>query len=279
MKKILYVLFALFMFAQISIAREILTGNRTYFVRTDGNDSNTGEEDNSWSAWKTATHGAEWISENLDFGPYQVTLKVGDGTYGPLLIGNVVGSSGAGLSIVGNHDYPGNVIFSATGTHAVTVYYANQVSGNVFLDGFKVTTSGSGSGLYIAGTKVKLGKIEYGSCAAYHMNIVENSYAWIVDDYTISGSALSHWMANNNVGIQAAGRTITITGTPSFTAFAEAHYCSNIMFNGATFVGSATGKRFVSDSNSNIDSFAGGISALPGNVAGSTYNGGVYIWY
>ena len=66
------------------------------------------------------------------------------------------------------------------------------------------------------------------------------------------------------------GITVTLTGTPAFSAFASA--ASTGLINPAsnvTFSGSATGARYAISSNGTINTNGGGASFLPGNSAGS----------
>lgn len=77
--------------------------------------------------------------------------------------------------------------------------------------------------------------------------------------------------------VRVTSRTITLTGTPAFsTAFAQADQVGNILMNGDTFTGSATGKRYNAVMNGVIQTGAGGANALPGSVAGTTATGGQY---
>jgi hypothetical protein len=67
--------------------REQLTSNRTYYVRTDGSDSNDGLTDSSGGAFLTIQHAVDVVS-GLDHSIYKSTIYVRNGTYagcGPVL--------------------------------------------------------------------------------------------------------------------------------------------------------------------------------------------------
>jgi len=89
------------------------------------------------------------------------------------------------------------------------------------------------------------------------------------------GGAAQHWNAFTSSLIDADGITITLTGTPAFSSqFAAAFSLSNISAQAMTFVGSATGSRYVATGNANIN--VGGVNYFPGNAVGSVSSGGNY---
>ena len=60
--------------------RPRLTANRTYYVRTDGSDSNDGLTDLPGGAFLTIQKAVEAVAA-LDLSTYNVTIQVGAGTY------------------------------------------------------------------------------------------------------------------------------------------------------------------------------------------------------
>ena len=61
-------------------ARELLTANRTYYVRTDGSDGNTGLANTSGGAFLTIQKAIDTAAA-LDLSVYNVTIQLADGTY------------------------------------------------------------------------------------------------------------------------------------------------------------------------------------------------------
>ena len=60
--------------------REMLAADRTYNVRTDGNDGNNGLADNSGGAWLTFQNAINAVAANLDFAGHTVTITHGSET-------------------------------------------------------------------------------------------------------------------------------------------------------------------------------------------------------
>jgi hypothetical protein len=61
--------------------RVMLTENRTYYVRPDGNDDNSGLADTAGGAWATLQYAYNKIATTLDMNGYTVTVQMADGTY------------------------------------------------------------------------------------------------------------------------------------------------------------------------------------------------------
>jgi hypothetical protein len=96
-------------------------------------------------------------------------------------------------------------------------------------------------------------------------------------NYSISGSAPTHFSlsqaGNLNYDGTGGGYTITITlsGTPNFsTCFAFCLSTASMVFTGTTFVGGATGTRFLCQYGAFIDTNGAGVNFFPGSVAGVT---------
>src|SRR3954447_13757840 len=100
--------------------REQLSANRTYYVRTDGSDSNNGLANSSSGAFLTIQKAIDTVGA-LDLSIYNVTVQVADGTYtGTVTVtGPWVGSGTVFLQ--GNTTTPANVVITTAVTGAAAL--------------------------------------------------------------------------------------------------------------------------------------------------------------
>ncbi|HWJ99450.1 MAG TPA: DUF2793 domain-containing protein [Xanthobacteraceae bacterium] len=255
--------------------REALTANRTYYVRTDGSDSNTGLANTAGGAFLTPQKAWD-AAVKLDLAGYSLTIQLGDGSYTGGLSMNIP-PVGGNISVVGNTSTPGNVVLSKTGGNAIGLMCVAVVN----LSGVKVSTSTSGNGIYcgVAGAQIKLGAgMQFGACANNHIYAENGGYVSCFSSYTINGAAQCHLQAQRTGGIDMFGQTVTLSGTPAFsTGFAYALALGRLIIGSITYSGGATGVRYFSGTNSVIDTSGGGASFFPGNAAGSAASGGLYL--
>lgn len=266
--------------AGVATGRETLTGNRTYYVRTDGSDSNDGLANTSGGAFLTVQKACDVITETLDLASYTVTVQVADGTYtGAVTLRDCTGRGGFSVAVLqGNSGTPANVLVSTTSANAI-LSTANATQWLV--KDLKVQTTTSGHGLYASvNAYVSFSNIVFGACATSHINAAYGGTAAATGDYSITGAAPYHWLTSFGGRIIVGGRTVTITGTPAFsTGFAGAIHSSVVYCPSNTFSGSATGKRYKGiASNGIVDTGGGGSTYLPGGTAGDApTTGGQYL--
>jgi len=255
--------------------REILVYNRTYYVRTDGNDSNTGLVDSAGGAFLTLQHAYD-VATGLDMAGYTVTIQIKDGTYtGGLVIDKPwVGGS---LIIQGNSGTPANVLVSTSGN---CVQCNIAIPGSFTLKDMKLTSSASSCIEHFGVGVFSFTNIDFGSAASgYHISSnTAGGNVRATGNYAITGGAALHWACIGGGTIECKNITITITGTPAFSyKFAIATQgLGNIRCEGNTFSGSATGTRYLAEANGVIYTNGGGANYLPGDSAGSTATGGQY---
>jgi hypothetical protein len=253
--------------------REVLAGARTYYVRTDGSDSNTGLVDSAGGAFLTLQKAWDTIAENLDLNGNVVTVQVGDGTYtaGVSATAPVVGM---GMVIfLGDVATPGDVLVSVTGGNCFSSLYESRFR----VRGMEMRTTTSGNCLVATfGGQIYFDSVIFGDCAGSHMEAYAAGIIYGDDDYTINGDALQHLHAYSLGWINLFSLTATVSGTPAFSNFFAGAAIANINCAGVTFSGAATGVRYLSHKNAQIETNGGGASFFPGNSAGSTASGGLY---
>jgi len=252
--------------------REQLNANRTYYVRTDGSDSNNGLANTSGGAFLTIQKAVDTVAA-IDLSIYNVTIQVGDGTYtGAVTVSGAWVGSGT-VTLQGNVSTPANVLISTGANDCITVLSG----GTLTVTGVRLTNTGSFL-LNAASGLIRFATMTFGPCGSQQVRVSDCGRAQAVGDYSIDGGAIWHWSGVGNGVIRVQGRTITLTGTPAFaTAFANAEMGTAVLVNSNTFTGSATGPRYTAVTNGVISSGGAGATYLPGNAAGTTSSGGQYF--
>lgn len=253
---------------QVAWVRERLTAARTYYVRTDGVDTNTGLANTSGGAFLTIQKAID-VASDLDRSGFAVTIQVADGTYtGANVISGIVGNGS--LTIQGNSGTPANVVISTTSSNCFSI---TGVTNTVTIKDLKVQNTTSGYGIFLDNAALSFTNIVFGACVTAHLRCSNGSSATATGNYSITGGATRHVMAYYGSRAYIIGKTITITGTPAFSLyFAEASASSLLYMTANTYSGSATGPYYHVKWNSAIVSDA----QFPGNSAGSTASGGYY---
>lgn len=257
--------------AQAKWMREKLTADRTYYVRTDGNDANTGLANSAGGAFLTIQKAVD-VAAQLDSSIYNVTIQLGAGTY----TGNLVARSmvGAGtITIVGDTTTPSNVVLTVSSG----ILFLSSNNPTVYnFRGVKFTGTGTANRvLYALNATVQFGLVEFGAgFSNCHLFAVILGRIVCTDAYTISGGGLSHAYAANNAYLQISGYVCTLTGSPAFSsAFVTADTGAVVYAATASYSGTATGPRYLISMNAAVQT--GGLT-LPGSTAGSTATGGQY---
>lgn len=251
-----------------------ITADTTFYVRTDGNDSNDGTSNTPGGAWQTIQYAMNWCAAHLVvWSNTSVIIQLGNGTY----TGNFYAPrfKGAGkLVIRGDVATPANVV-----TTSVSGVATWEVRSNATLRFEGITFSGTGHMLRVwqNGT-AEIDRVRFTSTAGgSHMLISHGGTVDVEGNYTIAGSAICHWQMDGCGSLRMFSRTVTLTGTPAWTnAFAQLLNNASVYIAGNTFSGAATGARYAVFFNSSLNTNGAGINHLPGNAAGSTATGGQY---
>ena len=261
--------------ATVTGVREVLSADRTYYVRTDGNDGNDGLSNSPGGAFLTLQKAFDALGI-LDMGAHSAAIQIGDGTYTSAIFVSASWTGGSGLTIQGNSGAPSNVLLSVAG-HAFV--FNVPLPCPVIIKDLELRTS-SGDALRIPsqGIKLQYSNLIFGAIAGSGIVcFAPGSYVQCIGNYTINGNCQRHWNFQYNSFLRADGKTITLAGTPAFSIeFANADTGAGMIVNGNTFSGSATGKRYSSKLTGFIKVDGAGSTYLPGNVSGTTATGGQY---
>ncbi len=254
--------------------REVIAGNRTYYVRADGSDANNGLADNSGGAFLTIQKAVDTVA-SIDLSAYSVTIQVRSGTYAPVALKSYVGAGP--VHLVGDTTTPSNVVIAATAADCIV---ASGVVGKYHLRGFRLTTATSGFQVNLSqGSVVEIdGNMNYHTCVSHGIAVQSGSLLSISASYSISASpGGAHLVVGQGSVATYTPPTVTLTGTPAWvTAFAYAFTAGAISTAGVTFSGASTGKRYLADANATINTFGSGANYFPGDVAGTVSGDAVY---
>ena len=254
--------------------RERLTADRTYYVRTDGSDSNDGLTDSAAGALCTIQRAVGLVSSTIDMAGHQCTIQVGAGTYTESVsLGKYVGARPP--IVRGDTLTPSAVEVVGVGSSPC---FLNHLTGAQWaIEGFKLS-NGPANAVAARGSAVSLKNVEFGAVGGFHMYADSSGHIVVTGEYAISGGAAAHAAADSTGSIRTTGATVTIANTPAFPlGFAFAQRCGLVEATKMTFVGSAAGRRFWAAMNGVIDTGCGGADYLPGHEAGKALSGGQCI--
>ncbi|HJO50005.1 MAG TPA: DUF2793 domain-containing protein, partial [Sulfitobacter pontiacus] len=255
--------------APISGWRERLTAPRIYYVDPlQGGDGQSGR--GTGAAAFASLGGAMEEVALLDSAGHAVTVQLADGSYdlgaSPVAVSAALG--GGLVELVGNAGDPDAVMMTATGS------VIELVSGRLRLRGMRIETSGADPAIRVLPEAVlEVDEVVFGT-AGGHLDIVGGRVEG-AGSYVIDGDAAYHLRLSQGAVLARGMQTVTLANTPDFaTAFVSCEMAGQADFSGHGFTGTATGKRFDVSSNSVVQS---GGTVLPGDIAGTTHSGGLYL--
>lgn len=229
---------------------ELLTADRNYYVRTDGNDSNTGLVNTSGGAFLTINR-AIAATAALFQGAYTVTINIADGTY-PVIVG---AASAPKYKIVGNVVNPENVILPRINVERADV----EIAGVTLTVGVDIST---GAKVYMHDCRTaRIATFLNAACFAQNIKVLAGSDVFARADYF---SMLELYAVDIPTSVSFSG------------SFAAATAGARVEFDDQP-TGTATGKRYEVTGNGFIETYGGGANFLPGSVAGTTATGGQYV--
>jgi hypothetical protein len=250
---------------QITGVRERLSATRTYYVRTDGSDSNNGLTNASGGAFATIQKAVNTVNA-LDLNGQVVIIQLGAGTYtgGVSIVGPFFGMSDReAVRIIGDETTPSNVVISTTGANALSLENFAYLS----LRGVTCQVATSG----IAWSVNRHSRLEHQNCrfgatAAEMIFCQQHSAVVAKGPLTVAGNAGSFVHATKRSLVDFAGQTVTFSGSPVFSTYLWGINDSSLNLDSATLTGTKTGPITVH--------FDGTLNAS--GLTGS-YNGGVNL--
>ncbi len=250
--------------------REQLAAPRTYHVAPGGSDAADGLT--TGTAFATLQRAVDAALAIDPFGQ-PVTIQLAAGTYSAGAQMSRPLFDGGTLTIRGDVTTPDNVALAVPGGN-VFVFDGSGVK--VRLEGLRLSGAVGLWARYGAVVLVRE-KLTFGACSARHVGADNGAYVEIVAQVAIAGSAPHHLYGMQNGHILMTGSTVTLTGTPAFSAaFARSDLTGMISCYGNSFTGPATGPRYAAATNGVIFVNGGGANALPGSSSGSVSTGGQY---
>jgi hypothetical protein len=262
-----------------SQARTLLTAATTFYIATNGSDSNDGKT--PATAWLTFVHAAAVLSGQIDFGGQTVTLQAvaGHATFtSQLLVSAWVGGGalvfdGGGGSIATTNGSPIRIALGTVLPGPFTYQNVSLSHGGAGTEATPGNISHSGIGGVFQGAGVT-----HKTAISSHITVKGGATLTITAPYTVDftgGGAGQHF--NLGVGLIVGDQfpaTVTFTGSPFFSdAFADVSV-GQAFLEGLTL---PSGGSFKSGNVAlNGILFRNG-RGLPGNGTVTTSNGGQYI--
>ncbi len=252
--------------------REVLSANRTYYVRTDGSDFNDGLTDSASGAFLTFARGVE-AALSVHHGTHEVTLEFGAGSF----------SIEGGL-IAASADYHINV--RGAGYDQTTLDGKLELSGGVIATVRDVHVTGAGQNASLrtgSGASLSiLGSVRVSEGTHAHVIATGNSTILLTHGKVRVGAGGVSLFASTTgslIQLWPGLRVITETAVSFSNAVARSTECGVITWQSATAdeaLGAISGTRYSCNTNGVIQSYSGGAAAVPGTIAGTETNGGVY---
>lgn len=260
--------------------QEVLTGPRTYFYRTDGNDACTGlvnAAGSSGACAKLTMQAAYAAAAAINFAGFTVTIQAGNaGTRTAGLLVNL-GWTGGGILVV---DCNGTTIST---TSADAIGTDGQLGGLMKIQGCTVQTTTTGNGI----THQAVGKLQlltgmvFGATANQQIKAQGAGVTLqILNDYSVTGGAKQHVSVQHTAFVFSINLTVTLTAAIAYTQqFAQVLDRAGYESVGTTWTNgtTVTGQRYNAASNSVINTAGAGVNYFPGNAAGATATGAQYL--
>lgn len=250
--------------------REKLTAPRTYYVRTDGSDSNTGLSNTAGGAFATMQQAWDTLA-TLDGGGFVGTIQVADGTHTTPFEPVKVPVGFSSIVVVGNNTTPGLCHLS---TAATCISVGPGI--NLSVMGLRLTSASSSQVLVSAGSICTVSDIELSAAAGNYQLFANGGTITVTGAVHIDGGGAGFALAQTGGYVSVVNASFALIGTVPYAVFMTVRDVSRAVFFNTSFSGSATGSRYSAELNGTINTYGAGESFLPGNAAGTKATGGQY---
>ncbi len=255
--------------------REKLSADRTYYVRTDGSDSNDGLTNTAGGAFLTFQGALDHAVSSIDAAGHAITFLAGQA--GQTWAGVVFSADIPNNSAI-TFDWNNGTVSTSGGT---ACFRCSAFFGGTGITLTNVTfiQTGSGNAIHhagnnaIAGTNITFGGVNQANCYSSGFG-----YTILTGAIAITGDSAYHLFAANSASECFDYTTTTFTGVRNFTTYALCNF-AGLIDSASTFAGTfatVTGKRYDVSQNGVINTGGAGANYFPGNVAGTTASGGQY---
>ena len=252
--------------------RERLTADRTYFVRTDGNDSNNGLTNTAGGAFLTIQRAID-VAASLDLGIFNCTIQIADGTYtGAVVLRAAVGAGQ--IRIIGNETTPANVTITGGGNLVSGVDF-----GRYLLAGVTIASTGPRNIQASGRAQLQYRNIISQGAAGLNTHVLAINYAEVqaVGPITINGNSQIGFSAASLGFMNIRGQSITFApGTTIASRGFQGGDQGRVDMINMTFNGSFTGPRYQAIGLGAIFTNGAGETYIPGTTAGTVSFGGIY---
>ena len=256
--------------------REALNGPRTYFVsETGGDDANDGMT--AGTAFATIQRGVDAVAA-IDMAGHSATISVAPGTYAEnVTLKDLVGGK---CIIQGASGVASDVIVRPSGGSA---FMGLGILGTWDLRNMQIGGSTSISRcIHMDSGRLDFRNINFDTVGTVfnqvHIYALGSAEINAMGDYAIIGGGGCHYYADGYAMISVANRTVSLVGSPNFTArFAVASTLGCVYLPNNTWSGLATGQRYFARVRATIFVNGAGATHLPGDAAGALSEDGYYV--
>jgi hypothetical protein len=280
-----------------TLPRTVLTGNATYYIRSDGSNGSCNGTANASSAsspncgWATPQYAISWVQANIDLAGFAVTLQFGQAgstTWSTNIICSQPFVGGNNVTLQGQSGWASQSTATIISGAAATGIFVsggcqltlNQLAFvNAAQSGNAVVCFGSG------GAALNFENILWAGGASSDIFVSQGCETQQIGqdiiNYTVSGGTTWHIQASHHGEFRNAGQTTTLGGGLQNTIFAYADYLGIIVYTASPTINlngqTAIAQRCYAADNAIVEQAGLGATFFPGNTACGTATGGLLV--